>query len=125
MKFTHTTLVFAFVLFSSLQLFGQGASCATAEPFCTDNGAAFPASTSTISEAGPDYGCLLDQPNPAWYYLQIDQSGNIDIALSNSNVEDIDFICWGPFNTLSSACSNLTGGGAFDLCSIFGTYNRG
>jgi len=125
MKNTYTTLAFAFLLCCSQQLFGQGASCATAEPFCTDNGAAFPASTSTISEGGPDYGCLLDQPNPAWYYLQIDQSGNIDIALSNSNNEDIDFICWGPFNTLASACSNLTGGGGFDMCTIFGTYPCG
>lgn len=103
----------------------QGATCATADPFCTENGAAFPASTSTISEGGPDYGCLLDQPNPAWYYLQIDQSGNIDIALTNSASVDVDFICWGPFANLASACSNLTGGGAFDMCTIFGTYPCG
>ena len=117
-------LVTILTCFSQLS-FGQGATCATADPFCTENGAAFPASTSTVSEAGPDYGCLLDQPNPAWYYLQIDQSGNIDISLTNSQVEDIDFICWGPFNNLASACSNLTGGGAFDLCSILGTYPCG
>ncbi len=88
--------------------FSQGATCATADPFCTDNGANFPASTSTTAETGPNYGCLLSQPNPAWYYLQIDNSGNIDITLTNNGCGgtgcDIDFACWGPFSNLASAC---------------------
>ena len=125
MKTTYILFLVTILTCYSQLSFGQGASCATADPFCTENGAAFPASTSTISESGPDYGCLLDQPNPAWYYLQIDQSGNIDISLTNSQVEDIDFICWGPFNSLATACGNLTGGGAFDACTLFGTYPCG
>lgn len=125
MKTTHILFLIALLTCFTQLTFGQGASCATAEGFCTENNIAFPASTNTVSEVGPDYGCLLDQPNPAWYFLQIDQSGNIDIALTNSQNEDIDFICWGPFNTLASACSNLTGGGAFDLCTILGTYPCG
>jgi gliding motility-associated-like protein len=84
--------------------FSQGSNCANADPFCTDNGASFPASTSTTAEVGPNYGCLLSQPNPAWYYLQIDNSGNIDITLTNSAGNDIDFICWGPYSNLGTAC---------------------
>lgn len=125
MKTTRLLFLVTLLLCFSQMSFAQGASCATADPFCTENGAAFPASTSTTAESGPDYGCLLDQPNPAWYYLQIDQSGNIDISLTNSQVEDIDFICWGPFNSLASACGNLTGGGFFDACSLLGTYPCG
>jgi hypothetical protein len=93
----------------AIHSFSQGASCATADPFCTENGAAFPASTSTVAESGPDYGCLGSQPNPAWYYMQIATSGNIDIDLSNSANVDIDFACWGPFSSLSGACGNLQG----------------
>lgn len=125
MKTTQKLLLLAWTVCAVQCASAQGSSCATADPFCTDNGAAFPASTSTTAESGPDYGCLLDQPNPAWYYLQIDQSGDIDISLTNSASEDIDFICWGPFANLADACSNLTGGGAFDMCTILGTYPCG
>lgn len=125
MKTTQKLLLLVWTACTVQFATAQGASCATADPFCTDNGAAFPASTSTTAESGPDYGCLLDQPNPAWYYLQIDQSGDIDISLTNSASEDIDFICWGPFVNLADACSNLTGGGAFDMCTILGTYPCG
>ena len=92
----------------AIHSFSQGASCATADPFCTENGAAFPASTSTVAEVGPEYDCLGSQPNPAWYFMQIATSGNIDIDLSNSANVDIDFACWGPFANLASACGNLT-----------------
>ena len=103
----------------------QGTDCANPDPFCTGNSYTFPASTSTVSEDGPEYGCLLQQPNPAWYYLQIATGGNLNINLSNSADVDIDFICWGPFSSLSTACSNLTGSGIFDGCSLFDSYPCG
>jgi len=102
----------------------QGANCASADPFCTDNTYTFPASTSTTSESGPDYGCLSTQPNPAWYYIQVANSGNIIIDLSNSAGVDIDFICWGPYSNLSTACSNLTGS-SDPFCELFETYPCG
>ena len=51
-------------------------TCANADPFCTDNGMyQFPAGVNAGSgESGPYYDCLYTQPNPAWYYLQIDQT---------------------------------------------------
>lgn len=125
MRIIYTLLLFILGSTISGATFAQGPDCANADPFCTDNGAAFPASTSTVSESGPDYGCLGSQPNPAWYYLQINQSGDINIALTNSADVDIDFICWGPFSTLGSMCSNLTGGSVFSACNIFGTYPCG
>lgn len=103
----------------------QGPSCAGAQPFCSNNTYQFPASIDTDSEAGPEYGCLDTQPNPAWYYLKIGTSGNIDITLENTQDVDIDFICWGPFNTLQGACSNLTGNGPFGGCGLFDSYPCG
>lgn len=103
----------------------QGSSCATAQPFCTGSTYIFPASTDTDAESGPEYGCLGSQPNPAWYYLQIDQSGSIEITLDNTQGVDVDFICWGPFPNLGVACNNLTGSGSFDGCGFFESYPCG
>jgi gliding motility-associated-like protein len=100
--------------------YGQGSSCATANPFCTSVGATFPAATSTTAEVGPNYGCLFSQPNPAWYYLQVDQTGNIDIELTNSAGNDIDFICWGPYPNAGAGCYPTNTG--VD-CSFSGTAN--
>jgi gliding motility-associated-like protein len=103
-------------LLSINNAFAQGATCATAEPFCTGSGATFPAGTNQpAAPAGNNYGCLGTQPNPAWYYLQIDNPGNITIDLSNSNIVDIDFILYGPFADLAAAtsqCGGLGNGGA-------------
>lgn len=95
------------LFFSNLQSFSQ-ADCATAAPFCTSATTTFPASTSTTAPAGPDYGCLGSQPNPAWYYLNIATSGDIIIDLSNSANVDIDFAAWGPFASQSAMCAGTS-----------------
>ncbi len=90
----------------------QNNTCANADPFCTDNGMyQFPAGVNAGSgESGPYYDCLITTPNPAWYYLQIDDPGNIDIYMYSTPSHDIDFCCWGPFATITnpSPCSSLT-----------------
>lgn len=118
-------------LFSSLaanKLQAQGNSCAAAEPFCSNSGIAFPAGVNQPpATPGNNYGCLGSQPNPAWYYLQIDQPGNIDILLTNSNAVDVDFILYGPFASLATAtaqCGGLGNGGASGAiadCSFSGS----
>lgn len=126
MKTFTSGIVAAFLLlFCANEVQAQGSSCAAAQPFCSNNTYQFPASTDTDSEAGPEYGCLTTQPNPAWYYLQVGTSGNIDITLENTMDVDIDFICWGPFTNLASACSNLTGSGSWDGCGLFESYPCG
>ena len=117
MKYILTLLCFL----ASLGLVrAQGLQCASAEPFCTDAGVTFPAGTNqTSAPSGNDYGCLATQPNPAWYFLRIDDPGPIDIILTNSNSEDIDFILWGPFPNSTTAlgqCGSLTSGDTVD-CS--------
>ena len=93
-------------------------TCANSAPFCANQGAvSFPAGVNNGSAAaGPDYGCLLTQPNPAWYYFQVSQSGSIIIDISGSGGNDVDFICWGPFTSPTGNCNNLTAGNTID-CS--------
>ncbi|MGZ3863096.1 MAG: PKD domain-containing protein [Bacteroidia bacterium] len=94
-----------------------GTDCATSDPFCTGTNYQFPASTSTTAQTGPDYGCLLSQPNPAWYYMQVATSGNIIINISGTGGYDVDFICWGPFASPSAACTGISSSGSIIDCS--------
>lgn len=101
--------VFPFLLLCcSFHVFSQGATCGQAEPFCSNPGSnqiIFPNTSSGISaEVGPNYGCLATQPNPAWYFLQIGNDGDLDLRISQNTQADgsgtdldVDFICWGPF----------------------------
>jgi len=125
MKNYYAIIVLLTLLCGQQYVSAQGANCASADPFCTENNYAFPASTTTTAESGPEYGCLSTQPNPSWYYIEVATGGNIIIDLSNSAGVDIDFICWGPFNNLSMACSNLTGSGIFEGCGLFDSYPCG
>ncbi len=120
------SFVFIITLIFPALIFAQGAICAEVEPFCTDFGASFPASTNTNAEPGNQYGCLITRPNPAWYYLQIDSPGDLEITLTNSNNVDIDFIVYGPYPDLQVAQSNC---GSFQAqetgCPLSGTCPNG
>lgn len=113
----YSTFLFAIVLLlSTTNLYAQGTSCATATPFCTAIPIAFPAgSGGTITApAGPNYGCISSgRNNPAWFYLQIDQLGLIEMALNMSNPLDLDFAVWGPFapgSNLTTICNQISSG---------------
>lgn len=83
-------------------------TCATSDPFCTDNGMyQFPAGVNAGSgESGPYYSCLYSTPNPAWYHMRIANPGSITIHMSSSPSHDIDFCCWGPFTDPTTPCPN-------------------
>ena len=92
--------------------------CADAAPFCSSTGVSYPAGVNNGDAAvGPDYECLLSQPNPAWYYLNISQAGNIGITLTNSADVDVDFICWGPFSNITCNNALLTNNSTFGCFS--------
>lgn len=99
----------------------QGADCATAAPFCTGTTYTFPASTNTTAPTGPDYDCLGTQPNPAWYFLQIATSGDVELGISQVDAQgggqDVDFICWGPFVSPAAGCASGLGGSSVIDCS--------
>ncbi|MGZ3919002.1 MAG: hypothetical protein ACXVPB_09075, partial [Bacteroidia bacterium] len=85
----------------------QNNLCSNPTPFCTGQTMQFPAGVNAGSaQTGPNYGCLGSQPNPAWFYFQMGTSGPVVINMSATY--DIDFICYGPFSSLSGNCGNLT-----------------
>ncbi|MFZ4059567.1 MAG: hypothetical protein ACOYKE_15590, partial [Ferruginibacter sp.] len=58
------------------------------------------------------YGCLSTTPNPVWYYMQVQNPGNMTINISQKSCTgaglDVDFALWGPFNSLGAGCGGLT-----------------
>ena len=123
MKYSpYSLLVLLLLLFVTENNFAQGSTCAAIEPFCAGNQALiFPNCNNTdpacdaAAEPGPDYGCLGSQPYPAWFYLQIDQTGvlNFDIVQNTAfdgggnpvgTGLDVDFIAWGPFAQGDDLC---------------------
>ena len=109
MKIYNIILTFIFLITLSGNIIAQGISCGGASPFCTGTTYNFPAGVNAPAappsgSPGPNYGCLYTQPNPAWYYMQVGSSGNIEIHMNGSNNHDIDFACWGPFTNQSSPC---------------------
>jgi gliding motility-associated-like protein len=104
-----------FLLFGlCLQVFivcGQGSNCASMEPFCAGGSSfTFPSATNASIRASDaaGFGCLETQPNPSWFFIKIDQAGNLRfnlIQVTNSGSPiDIDFICWGPFTDPPPIC---------------------
>jgi uncharacterized protein (TIGR02145 family) len=92
-------------------------TCDGAQVACSENVYSFPAGTSGQAPPAvngyPNYGCLGSQPCPAWFYMQVGIAGDIIISISQagpSGPHDVDFICWGPFATLTDGCTTgLTG----------------
>jgi hypothetical protein len=102
-------LIISFLLLSS-GVFAQagGATCEEALPFCTGTNYSFPAGTSSQNaQVGPNYGCLGSTPSPAWYYMRIGTPGSITIKMYSTPAHDIDFCCWGPFDS-QDVCTQLT-----------------
>lgn len=107
-------LILSLIVISITLSFSQGNNCTSATPFCGN--ACFPNSTSTTAPVGPSYGCLGSEPNPAWFFVKTTAAGtmtfnlsqNVSGCLSGSGI-DVDFICWGPFTSMTNACNTLTG----------------
>lgn len=94
--------------------------CENANPFCTQIPYNFPNSTNV-----PNLGlinCLETSPNPFWYYLEIDQPGQLNINIAQFNTIgipiDVDFNLWGPFTSLETGCTAINAGTASSVdCS--------
>ena len=105
----------------------ENPTCETALPFCTNIGLyTFPAGVDSGSPCGDTYNapcsepykctgphqgqdnCLSTAPNPAFYYMRIDEPGNLNIYMYTTPPQDIDFDCWGPFHNMNNACDQLS-----------------
>lgn len=104
-------------------------SCGNAAPFCApfnDAGEAEPLVfpngyfylNETVAEDGPDYGCLYSQPNPAWYFVQIQEAGDVSFNITQNTAFDgdgepigdgldVDFIAYGPFDDPEGQCGDV------------------
>lgn len=106
--YVFSLLVFLFTQSNLLLSQTPNGLCITSQQFCTGTTYNFPAGVNTGNgEAGPDYGCLGTQPNPVWYYIQVAESGNIELEMQSLPQNDIDFVCWGPFTSTSDPCNGL------------------
>lgn len=110
---------------------GPTIPCTDANPFCTAISYDFPNETNTTAPTGPNYGCLGSQPNPVWYYMEVDQAGSFQIGLSQTTGPngtgtglDVDFALWGPFASLSAGCTSIMGGQASIQCSYSTSYTE-
>lgn len=86
-----------------------------ANPFCAGGeGIVFPNVHGKNPNVYGQVACLGETPNPVWYFLKIDQPGDLvfDI-IQNTEFEDgnpigddldVDYVAFGPFNDLSQAC---------------------
>ena len=85
---------------------GTGEDCTSSIAFCTEDNYLFPASTNVTGYG--QVGCLYSTPNPAWYYMQVGDPGDIIIYISSGY--DVDFIAWGPYSSVDTYCSEITMG---------------
>jgi gliding motility-associated-like protein len=103
---------------------GTQIPCSTASPFCTAITYDFSNSVGTCPPSGPSYGCLSSQPNPVWYYMDVDQSGTFQINISQTTGPngtgsglDVDFALYGPYSSVSAGCTSVMSGAAPIQCS--------
>ena len=118
LKLYFLIIIYLF-LANNNSILAQGSDCTSPDPFCSGSTTTFPAGVNNgdamTTAPTNNYGCLGSAPNPAWYFFQIDQPGNLTIDMSNSNNVDIDFILWGPYpdyNTAVNSCGNLGAAGS-------------
>lgn len=96
--------------------------CSGSKPFCADSGPIeFPNSSGACVGPAPSTTispntCLYSAPRPAWYFLEIDTAGPVDLEISQTTGPngtgsglDVDYAIWGPFPNASAACAGLTG----------------
>lgn len=131
--FHYTFMLLASFLISNTALANGGGNdgepgmpCSEALPFCSDEEYDFiNVSDGTVAPPGANYGCLLSQPNPVWYFMEIENDGVVVIDLEQTTQPnglgiglDVDFAMWGPFTNVQSGCDAIMAGNLSPLqCS--------
>jgi len=99
-------LSFAISFFEQQNILAQG--CLGADPFCTGTNYTFNNSTNVANLGSVD--CLGSTPNPAWYYMEVDQNGPMGFNISQTSTSgaglDVDFALWGPYSSLAAGCGS-------------------
>ena len=90
--------------------------CENATNFCGEGGALYGSNIFDYPSLG-QIACLYTTPNPSWNTIQIGDSGQIDIQISQNTAFDdsgnptgtgldVDFVLWGPFESDEDFCEN-------------------
>ncbi|MEI6062424.1 MAG: hypothetical protein WCR72_17115, partial [Bacteroidota bacterium] len=113
--------------------------CSSADVSCTGNAITYNSTANTLTTSYiapppvlgyPNYGCLGAQPCPAFFYMQVAQNGDINIHIKQTSQGDppigldVDFICWGPFNSLTEGCENGMTAAKKVACSFSGNFEE-
>ncbi|NRR91887.1 T9SS type A sorting domain-containing protein [Winogradskyella undariae] len=87
--------------------------CESAVAFCS-NGNEITTPNITGVPSSYSMSCLASAPNPSWNILQIDDDGAIEIEISQLSTEgtnlDVDFVLFGPFDSVDYACDEIVEG---------------
>ena len=100
---------------------GTVSSCESAQAFCSNPTDPFIFANTTGVPSEGAQACLGTNPNPTYYFMTVQQSGNLQFQLSqNTSFDaagnptgtglDVDFVAWGPFTSNTAACGNLGNG---------------
>jgi hypothetical protein len=109
------TLMFAFLLFSTIKVSGQAADAANAVQIC-DGIWPEPSATantgSVVDLNATSKGCLNGGENGSnWYYAQVTTSGTMAFSVqgvkANGVMADIDGAVWGPFTSVASGATAI------------------
>jgi len=119
----RTLAIIFFLIFTGIavQSSGQNAVCSSAAKLCSADTLVFPALTGNPNSQ--KYGCCSTTPNRSWYYFEPTTPGDLHVNLFSSPAKDIDFVCWGPYDSLQQGCSMLDSAHIVD-CSYLSTGNE-
>jgi hypothetical protein len=105
-------ITFLFICLLTINVsFAQGTDVLSSEQFCSGT------SQLTFNNVYggtnlTQVGCLGSIPNAAYFYLEIDQPGDLIFTLSQEdtggNPIDVDFIAWGPFINIGDADTSIS-----------------
>ena len=112
-------IILLLILFPSI-IFSQdgGTTCDTSEPMCSDNNGVKIFNNTTNTSGTGSTACLYTTPNPSWFYIKVESTGNLEFEIIQStdfdtsgnpigSDLDVDFAAWGPFSTSDSNCTTL------------------
>ncbi|MBI9033712.1 MAG: T9SS type A sorting domain-containing protein [Bacteroidales bacterium] len=96
------TLIILFVIFSIPNILGQ-LSCDDAYPISSMELFSVSLSAEGVINETTETDCLMYCINPNWFQFFVEEPGDLFLEI-NGGQNDIDFVCWGPFNNLINVC---------------------
>ncbi|WP_188375118.1 T9SS type B sorting domain-containing protein [Winogradskyella haliclonae] len=113
-KYTFCLLFIAISMASYSQINSPGGvTCGDAGPICADNTGSFifQNNNDASTNINTSIACLQDGPRPAWFFLRVDQTGDLAFQIIQESTTgvglDVDFVLWGPFSSDIGNCGSI------------------